>query len=196
VHPTAVISGLQTAKKEACLFIAKKMSTKVITHTHTHTSTIMHICSHIHILSLSHTHTHIHMHTLSHTHVYTLSLFLSHTYTQVSDMGSDAIMNIARTSISSKVIGAESDFFATMAGMYVFMCVYVLMYVCVYVCMYVCVYVSVCVGMYVSVCGGMYEVIWVESDFFAMITGMCVHVCMYVCVCMFIHATPRTRMFV
>jgi T-complex protein 1 subunit alpha len=61
VHPTAIISGFQLAKKEACKFIAQRMSQKVAT------------------------------------------------------LGPDTIFNCAKTSISSKIIGIDSDYFARLA---------------------------------------------------------------------------------
>lgn len=62
VHPTSVIAGYQLAKKEACKFIAKQMSSRVDT------------------------------------------------------LGDEAVVNIARTSLSSKILGADSDFFGKLAA--------------------------------------------------------------------------------
>lgn len=61
VHPTAVISGLLIAKKEACKFIAKKMSART------------------------------------------------------TDLGQESIINVAKTSMASKIIGQESKMFSEMA---------------------------------------------------------------------------------
>lgn len=61
IHPTAVISGLNLAKREACKFIRDHLAIKC------------------------------------------------------SDLGEDAILNAAKTSMSSKIIGGESEFFARMA---------------------------------------------------------------------------------
>lgn len=62
VHPTSVIAGYQLAKKEACKFIAKQMSSRVDT------------------------------------------------------LGDEAVVNIARTSLSSKILGGDSDFFGKLAA--------------------------------------------------------------------------------
>lgn len=62
VHPTSVIAGYQLAKKEACKFIAKQMSSRVDT------------------------------------------------------LGDEAVVNIARTSLSSKILGGDSAFFGKLAA--------------------------------------------------------------------------------